>query len=534
MSAGTTNALSPVAAAAATAAALCILPSIASAQYTPGQAWVSSGFAFSASFGRQVEVGLSMDLRLTGLLNGTVDPGCAPAVGAGLGPYAQAGWYSRTGWRFGLGLHGGGTFAPGLASADGELGWSYRRRLVRQSPEPDARPDNPAVRVAAGESSPSPNRAAGDLPTQEADLEVPGKGTPAPPPPPPPPADPFVGSHGLHFGFVLEIVPPPIYFLGFQLPLGFELPLSGRGRGPAFAAGLGTRLPNTFGVYLQSICTPGRPLRENGVAVLPAVLVGSPCGHRDLDEPLRSALADAWLHDARVECASIPVFYALARDLAVVGAPPSLIARALAAAEQEVHHTVLCRQLAASFAGVSLTPLIPPVPAANDPDRISALCRLATEAWLDGCIGEAAAAAQAQQALQVAADQQVRTTLATIARDEAEHAELAWSVLAFCLAAGGRYVRESVAALVLSPDGARAGITSSAESSLPGEGIWHPARYGFFGRLSPHDEQTIWHRTALRARSQVERLFFARDPRRRHAPFRGAAIGSSRCDGECQ
>ncbi|MEF2985579.1 hypothetical protein, partial [Pseudomonas aeruginosa] len=75
-----------------------------------------------------------------------------------------------------------------------------------------------------------------------------------------------------------------------------------------------------------------------------------------------------------------------------------------------------------------------PTPSARTPD----LERLAVEAWLDGCIGERAAAEVARQS--DARDRLTRQTLSRAAADETEHARLAWDVLSFALAKGGRPV----------------------------------------------------------------------------------------------
>src|SRR5262245_29180223 len=67
---------------------------------------VSPGIALSLVFGRRIEVGVSMDLRVTVLFDGRIDQ-CSTNSRGGAGVYAQAGWYSTTGWRFGSGIHGG-------------------------------------------------------------------------------------------------------------------------------------------------------------------------------------------------------------------------------------------------------------------------------------------------------------------------------------------------------------------------------------------------------------------------------------------
>ncbi|HMY16467.1 MAG TPA: hypothetical protein PKA58_09120, partial [Polyangium sp.] len=71
--------------------------------------------------------------------------------------------------------------------------------------------------------------------------------------------------------------------------------------------------------------------------------------------------------------------------------------------------------------------------------------RLAIESFWDGCIGEGAAAARARRLAVHAHDARTRKTLSIIARDEQAHADLAADILRFCVAAGGKSVRNAVA-----------------------------------------------------------------------------------------
>src|SRR6185369_673491 len=82
--------------------------------------------------------------------------------------------------------------------------------------------------------------------------------------------------------------------------------------------------------------------------------------------------------------------------------------------------------------------------------REDALARLAVESFQDGCLGEGVAAASARRSR--------GAVNAMIARDEQRHADLAWSVLAFCLAEGGPAVREVVAAEVRSSSPSASGF----------------------------------------------------------------------------
>ena len=176
-------------------------------------------------------------------------------------------------------------------------------------------------------------------------------------------------------------------------------------------------------------------------------------------------LAAAFGRDASTECASIPAFLALARDLARAGAPASLVARAQRSAHEEATHTELCSQLAGEFGGVDLRALVPLVPALFDQDEPSLLQRLALESFWDGCVGEGAAAAGARRRREATTLTAVADALAIIARDEQAHADLSARIVAFCVDRGGLSVRD---ALVESFE-QRVGAEEDALAADPGE-----------------------------------------------------------------
>jgi hypothetical protein len=61
------------------------------------------------------------------------------------------------------------------------------------------------------------------------------------------------------------------------------------------------------------------------------------------------------------------------------------------------------------------------------------LARLASDTFVEGCFGETVAALAAARAAKAAHDPEVRCVLEGIARDEAEHAALAWATLRWAL-----------------------------------------------------------------------------------------------------
>jgi hypothetical protein len=407
---------------------------------------ISPSLMFNVSFGQKVAFGLGLDLRVTPLLDGVVSP-CDPKSRHGLGGFGQVTWLiSQRAARFALGVHGGGEVLSQQIAADGELGWTYRTRI---------------------------------------DVET-------------------SGQHGLHLGALGLFTLPAIPVIpSLEVPVRVVIPLSGGPlRTPEVIVGLGARVPAMFG--FPRTCIEGRPLRTAGGVLLPGVVAGRERRRRAprLDGATRSALADAWIDDARAECASIPAFVALARDLAAVGAAPSLVAHALAAAGDEVRHTLLCRELAADLAGIDVEPLVLAPPPATDADGRDALLRLALEAWFDGCLGEGAAADRAARARVAAGDPATRAALGAVTRDEARHAELGWAVLDHCLAAGGSEVSDALAQAVEAPE------TEPPRGDPPRDA--DPTALRAHGRLAQRDVDRSWRDTTAGARHRASALLSAR------------------------
>ncbi|WP_437547212.1 hypothetical protein WME97_44625 [Sorangium sp. So ce367] len=412
----------------------------------PGQARadkpyaLSGGVSLSLSFGQRLAFGVGADLRATALLDGS-QAGEYSSGYMGFGPFVQATWLNFSAGRFAAGLHGGSDISDSLEDIatciDGELGWTYR------TPYSD------------------------ELPAQ----------------------------HGLHVGAMTALVSG----VGLDFSVRAAIPLSDEPFVPEGTVGMGLRVLPPFGVRTMPMV--GRPLRTADGVVLPPALGLGPATSAParLDRATRAALAGAWLDSARAECGSIPAFLALARDLAAVGAPASLVARALAALGDEVRHTARCSEIASALAGWRLRPALLPPPAARDADRQAALVRMALEAWHDGCLGEGAAAARARRSLAGAKDAGVHAALGEIARDEALHAELGWRVLAYCLAEGGREVREAVGDAMTGP--APAPPADDAEGER--------RELQAFGQLPRAEADAAWDETWAAARRDGERMLVA-------------------------
>ncbi|HEY8378398.1 MAG TPA: ferritin-like domain-containing protein, partial [Nannocystis sp.] len=133
--------------------------------------------------------------------------------------------------------------------------------------------------------------------------------------------------------------------------------------------------------------------------------------------------ATSWLlRAAHDEAASVHAFRALAGELAAYGAPRELLARIEAAAGDEVRHAAAVTMLARAR-GVAEVPA-PEVATAP----IRSLLAIALENAIEGCVHETWAALRAAHQARCAADPVVRRIYASIAADEARHAELAWAI----------------------------------------------------------------------------------------------------------
>lgn len=233
----------------------------------------------------------------------------------------------------------------------------------------------------------------------------------------------------------------------------------------------------------------GRALRVRGRPALPPVdthdLSHETAPALELDalpREDRDALAVHWTLVAREEHASILAFERLAAALAAHDAPRSLIAGARVAARQEADHADRCFALASAFAGRTLTP------AAWHPDAepTPSLVRLALEALLDGCLGEGIAAAEAATLVAGRATvDAVHDTLVVIRRDEAGHAELSWSVLAWCLAVGGEALHTAV----------RRALATLREAPAPATDAAPGASLRRFGVPTASEHEVAWRGT---------------------------------------
>lgn len=211
--------------------------------------------------------------------------------------------------------------------------------------------------------------------------------------------------------------------------------------------GGGVRIQPTYGSV--GMCAVGRPLRtEVGFAQVGAAIpVDVECAPLVAGQENLELVGRAYERDAQLECASVPAFLQLSAELALQRAPAGLIARAVAAARDEVRHAQDCVELASRHLRQRLRPSAPEVSPRKPLAGASGLVQLAVESWIDGCLAEGLAAAQAERAATVSTDADAGRLQRGVAVDEQRHAELAWAILDWALVRGGDEVREALRVL---------------------------------------------------------------------------------------
>jgi len=196
----------------------------------------------------------------------------------------------------------------------------------------------------------------------------------------------------------------------------------------------------------RPMCAVGRPFVVEGEARLAPVATRADwraaiAPADAMDETTRARLANAWTQIGRMEHASVAAFARLALQLLAVGAPPDLVMAAQEAMGDETTHARLAFGLASAYAGADVGPGPLAIDACLDGCDLEALVATTVR---EGCVGETVAAIEAREALAHARDPEVRAVLATIARDETRHAELAWRTIAWALEVGGARARAAL------------------------------------------------------------------------------------------
>ncbi|MFO0725661.1 MAG: ferritin-like domain-containing protein [Myxococcota bacterium] len=268
-----------------------------------------------------------------------------------------------------------------------------------------------------------------------------------------------------------------------------------------------------FGILMTLMATNGfsrgRQIRRLGKTLLPPVDQGSRWSEADaassvaVEDEARGKLAEAWRENGRTEHASVAAFAGVSLDLICLGAPPELVRAAHQDALDEVRHTELCFALAQEIDGKSTGPMA--FPGARraltaTASRSLSLARLAVDSLVEGAMNEGVSARVVAALAKEVEVPRIRAVLMEIARDEARHAANGFRVLAWCLEAGGPFVRGAVSgALSRIPITMAASLTPDAA-----DGGWE--RYGITGR---ERELAAYHEVRARVVRRTEALLAA-------------------------
>lgn len=156
-----------------------------------------------------------------------------------------------------------------------------------------------------------------------------------------------------------------------------------------------------------------------------------------------TALAEAWLFDARNEHAAIASFSRFAMQLLALAAPPRFVEQALRAASDEREHAMLFFAFAHAHGSDAYGPgPLDITGALADTDEIAIVVATVRE----GCIAETISAMQLHRAATLATDPQRRAALERVLAQELQHVELAWSFVAWAYARGDEALRTAVIA----------------------------------------------------------------------------------------
>jgi hypothetical protein len=207
-------------------------------------------------------------------------------------------------------------------------------------------------------------------------------------------------------------------------------------------------------------CPGGRPLRGSAGALTAETVPreGWASGNgaisaanvavSGLPAAMRARLAAHWAREAAFEHASVASFGRAALALLAHGAPSDLVARAHAAALDEIEHARIGYALSTVYSGAPQGPA--PLPLAGLAPLPASVADLAVETFLDGCVNETVAALALAEAADRAEDPALCALLRRIAADEERHAELGWITVGWAVKSGGPATASALAAAVAS------------------------------------------------------------------------------------
>lgn len=160
------------------------------------------------------------------------------------------------------------------------------------------------------------------------------------------------------------------------------------------------------------------------------------------EDIIRARVAATWAFRTRAEIEAAARFARMATELAEVGATEVVARGAADAADDELRHRDLCARLAARWGEPNATHHVPPRHRIGRSD-MDPRDRLLWELVAVCCVSETMNTSLLTRCLEVAKDEEIRTTLHELLKDEVRHARLGWAHLAAERAAGrGQFLRD--------------------------------------------------------------------------------------------
>lgn len=179
--------------------------------------------------------------------------------------------------------------------------------------------------------------------------------------------------------------------------------------------------------YLLHVDSTGKVSEVDSYVLQPGapgcVIGRRPSGLRSLRASRRDAdcVGRYFAENARLEAASVTAFRLLRSELALHGAPRSLLRWVERSARDEIRHTKVVRRLAQRYGGRAQGYSVRAMPQRS-------LEAMALENATEGCVRETFGALLGRWQAKMAQDPAVRRAMARIARDETRHAALSWQV----------------------------------------------------------------------------------------------------------
>ncbi len=157
---------------------------------------------------------------------------------------------------------------------------------------------------------------------------------------------------------------------------------------------------------------------------------------------IRARVASTWAFRTRAEIEAAARFARMASELAEVGATEVVTRGAADAAADELRHRDLCARLAARWGEPNAADHVPPRHRIGRSD-MDPRDRLLVEVVAVCCVSETMNTSLLTRCLEVAKDEEIRTTVHELLQDEVRHARLGWAHLAAERAAGrGQFLRD--------------------------------------------------------------------------------------------